>query len=73
MHSLKISPTPWKTTATAAPRVDWKTQRERVDLTTVVTNELGACLKRESHRLLWRCPFHDDHDPSFIVYPDRNT
>ena len=32
---------------------------------------LGTPAKREGRRLLWLCPFHEDHHPSFQVDPDR--
>jgi DNA primase len=35
----------------------------------IATALLGPALKRSGPRLLWRCPFHDDHDPSLQVDP----
>jgi hypothetical protein len=52
-------------------RTDWKAERERIDLAAVVARERGPAVRREGRRLLWRCPFHDDHDPSLVVDPDR--
>src|SRR5271157_3402937 len=57
----------------ASGRIDWKQNKSRVDLAAVATNLLGPPLKRSGCRLLWRCPFHDDHDPSFQVDPNRGT
>lgn len=43
-----------------------------VNLAVLVERDLGpARLKRGKH-LLWVCPFHDDHDPSFDVNTARN-
>jgi DNA primase len=39
----------------------------------VATNLLGPAAKREGRRLLWHCPFHQDHHPSFEVDPIRKT
>jgi len=39
----------------------------------VATNLLGPAAKRQGPRLLWPCPFHDDHDPSFQVDLNRKT
>src|SRR5271157_3796602 len=40
-------------------------------LAAVATALLGPPARREGRRLLWLCPFHDDHHPSFQVDPDR--
>lgn len=52
-------------------RFDLAAIRDRVDLVRVATGMLGQPAKRQGRRLLWRCPFHDDHNPSFQVDPDR--
>ncbi len=39
----------------------------------MATNLLGPAAKRQGPRLLWPCPFHDDHDPSFQVDLNRKT
>jgi DNA primase len=49
------------------PRIEWSTVRDRIALADVVTTLLGPASKRNGRRLLWCCPFHDDHDPSFEV------
>ncbi|MBV8126802.1 MAG: hypothetical protein JO114_03955 [Planctomycetaceae bacterium] len=54
-------------------RIDWNDIKGRVDLARVVTALLGPAAKRQGRRLLWPCPFHDDHDPSFEVDPQRRT
>jgi hypothetical protein len=64
---------PMRFNATNGRRDDWKAERERIDLAAVVTNLLGPAVKREGRRLLWRCPFHDDHNPSFVVDPARKS
>ncbi len=59
---------------TSKPRTDrlsWRDVKDRIDLAAVATGLLGQALKRSGKRLLWRCPFHDDHDPSFQVEPER--
>lgn len=62
----------WEITATGE-RIDWNDIKGRVDLARVVTALLGPAAKRQGRRLLWPCPFHDDHDPSFEVDPQRGT
>jgi DNA primase len=32
-----------------------------------------ATLRAEGKRLVAHCPFHDDHEQSFSVYPETNT
>ncbi len=48
---------------------DWPAIRDRIDLAAVATSLLGPAPKRSGRRLLWLCPFHEDHDPSFQVDP----
>jgi hypothetical protein len=50
-------------------RLDWNDIRDRVDMAAVATALLGPAPKRSGRRLLWRCPFHADHDPSLQVDP----
>lgn len=55
-----------------APRIDWRTERERIDLAAVVTGLLGPAPGRRGargQRLWWPCPFHQDRNPSFCVTP----
>jgi DNA primase len=67
-----IASSGWKSTATG-DRLDWNEIKCRLDLARVVTALLGPAAKRQGHRLLWRCPFHDDRDPSFQVDLERGT
>jgi DNA primase len=32
----------------------------------------GIALKRHGKDLLGLCPFHDDHEPSLVISPDKN-
>ena len=32
----------------------------------------GVTLKRHGKDLLGLCPFHDDHEPSLVISPDKN-
>lgn len=55
-----------------APRVDWKVERDRVDLARVATGLLGPAVGRRGERgrrFWWPCPFHEDANPSFCVDP----
>jgi len=54
-------------------RIDWNDIKGRVDLARVATALLGPAANRQGRRLLWPCPFHDDHDPSLEVDPQRGT
>jgi DNA primase len=57
-----------------AGRIDWKTERDRIDLAAVMTKYLGpAPGRRGEHgrRLWWRCPLHQDRNPSFCVDPGK--
>ena len=56
----------WETTVTS-PRIEWSEVKDRMPLEMVATNLLGPAHQRKGKRLLWPCPFHDDHDPSFQV------
>ena len=51
--------------AVPGTRTEWSEIKDRVDLAAVATNLLGPAAKRQGPRLLWPCPFPDDHDPSF--------
>ncbi|MEW4451126.1 hypothetical protein AB1L30_00375 [Bremerella sp. JC817] len=61
----------WKTTVGRdKPRIDWKAEREKIDLAAVTTSHLGPAPGRRGEnrrRLWWRCPFHEDSNPSFCV------
>jgi hypothetical protein len=53
------------------PRINWNEIKDQIDLAAVVTRHLGPALKRCGRRLYWCCPFHEDHDPSFMVDPTK--
>ena len=58
--------------SSSSPRVDWKAERDRIDLAAVATRLLGPAPGRRGERgrgLWWPCPFHDDRNPSFRVLP----
>jgi DNA primase len=48
-------------------RLDLPVIKDRTDLATVATDLFGQPAKRQGRRLLWLCPFHDDHHPSLDV------
>jgi len=55
-------------------RLEWEAERDRVDLAQVVAGLLGPPTGRGRDRgLWWRCPFHDDRNPSFLVDPEKRT
>src|SRR5208337_2435159 len=62
----------WETTVTGT-RIEWSEVKDRVPLEMVATNLLGPAHQRKGKRLLWPCPFHDDHDPSFQVDLTRKS
>jgi DNA primase len=62
-----------KSTAKSGRGIDWRAVRDSIDLVATATSLLGPPLKREGRRLLWRCPLHDDRNPSFGVDPVRQT
>jgi len=66
------APVTWSMTV-PGNRIEWSEVRDWVDLGAVATNLLGAAAKRQGRRLLWPCPFHNDHDPSFQVDLTRKT
>lgn len=56
------------------PRIDWPIERDRIDFPAVAENLLGpAPGRRGGSGLWWRCPFHNDMNPSFHVDPVRLT
>ena len=55
-------------------RVDWQAERDRIDLAAIATGLLGPAPGRtgeHGRRLWWRCPFHEDRNPSFMVEPGK--
>ncbi len=60
--------------ALVAKRIDWRSVRETIDIESVAINLLGPPPGRAGSRgLWWRCPFHDDCNPSFQVDPARRS
>jgi DNA primase len=58
-------------TMTARTRIDWPSVRDTIDLADVATRLLGPAPGRRGggRRLWWRCPFHDDRNPSLCIRP----
>ena len=54
---------PWSMTV-PRERIDWNDIKDRIDLAAIATALFGPAPKRSGRRLLWPCPFHQDHDPS---------
>ena len=68
-----IASSTWKMTVTG-DRIDWNAIRDRIDLARVVTALLGPAPGRRGEggrRLWWKCPLHEDRNPSFCVEPGR--
>jgi hypothetical protein len=59
----------WTMTA-RGDRIDWTDIKDRIDLGNVAIALLGPAPGR---RLCWRCPFHEDRNPSFSVNSDKKT
>jgi DNA primase len=47
--------------------VDWKTERERIDLAEVIARETGRRPVVRNGRPWFVCPFHEDANPSLVV------
>ncbi len=57
-------------------RIDWKIERDRIDVVQLATDLLGPPAGRRGERgskLWWNCPFHPDANPSFCVDPEKRT
>src|SRR3954471_3477947 len=55
-------------------RIDWQSERDRIDLAAVATRLLGLAPGRRGgrgRRLWWNCPFHEDRNHSFCVEPAK--
>jgi hypothetical protein len=51
---------------------EWRAVKRQAECAKVLTALLGAAPARSGRRLLWRCPFHEDHKPSLQVDPQWN-
>lgn len=47
--------------------------REAIDIVDLVEHHYAIPLRRAGRKFKGRCPWHDDHDPSLTVDPDRQT
>ena len=68
-----IASSTWKKTATG-DRIDWNAIRDRIDLARVATALLGPApgwRGEGGRRLWWKCPLHEDRNPSFCVEGGR--
>ncbi|MCA9055111.1 MAG: hypothetical protein KDA75_14820, partial [Planctomycetaceae bacterium] len=50
-----------------------ETVRARTDLVALIGESVGLKSLRGGREFIGLCPFHDDHNPSMHVYPDRQT
>jgi DNA primase len=64
----------WTMTAPSG-RIDWPEIRGQIDLAAVATSLVGPAPGRRGGRgrLRWKCPFHDDNNPSFNVNSVKGT
>lgn len=61
-------------TVATAGRIDWPAVRDRIDLAPIATALMGPAPGRRGERgrrLWWRCPFHEDANPSWMVDPGK--
>ncbi len=50
-----------------------ETVRARTDIVELVRESVALQPRRGGREFAGLCPFHDDHNPSLFVYPDRQT
>lgn len=53
------------------PKFDTKSLLQGVNLVSLIESDLGDPVKVSGRYTFFRCPFHDDNDPSFAVTSDR--
>jgi hypothetical protein len=64
----------WSRRCAAERPRDWSAIRDRVDLPDVARRLMGDPPGRKGQggkRLWWRCPFHEDNNPSLCIEPGR--
>jgi DNA primase len=49
---------------------DLESIKEKTDLTAVIEADLGPG-RKQGQWIMWQCPFHNDHTPSFAVGPEN--
>src|SRR5579872_6078276 len=47
--------------------------RSRTDIVGLISETVSLQPQRGGREFKGLCPFHDDHSPSFMVYPDRQS
>ncbi len=47
--------------------------RQQTDLVALISESILLQPRHGGREYVGLCPFHDDHNPSFHVYPDRQT
>ena len=53
------------------PEAQIERLKQEVSLQRLVEG-MGIALKRHGADLIGLCPFHDDHEPSLVISPDKN-
>jgi len=53
------------------PKIDTKSLLQDISLVDVIASDLGDPVKVSGRYAFFRCPFHNDDDPSFAVTSDR--
>ena len=55
--------------------IDWKKRIELIKFTLPIEQVVGKYVKlrKSGNKFTGKCPFHDDRNPSFVVYPETST